>query len=102
MKATRGTATPLDQAEMAIVKKYKGLLKDVPGPVSVWVTTDGGLLHFHTLIAPDDQIEAALYKVESSLLQAIDPRIVDFDVYVRPETVREFLFKDTPPLFQRD
>jgi hypothetical protein len=97
----RSSAVELSKHDKKIVQKYLSLLDLVPGPISVWVTTDEGLLHFYTLIEDDRDTERTLYSAEVALMREIDPVWVDFDVYVHPETVHEFLFKDVPPLYQR-
>jgi len=101
MKATTGNDTLLSKHDKKIVQKYVRLLDAVPGPISVWATTDEGLLHFYTLISPDREIETKLYEVERQLILAIDPELVDFDVHTRPEIIHEYLFKNTPPLYKR-
>jgi hypothetical protein len=92
----------LSKDEKAIVEMYVSLLDAVPGPVSVWVTNDEGMLHFFTLVAPDGPAENEVYEAERNLLRIIDPLLVDFDVHRWAEYVHQFLFKDKPPLFHRD
>lgn len=42
----------LSKQQKAVLDQYVSLLDAVPGPVSVWATTDEGLLHLYTLVSP--------------------------------------------------
>lgn len=101
MKARRGSTGPLDEDEKVIVEQYGRFLKDVPGPLTVWVTTDDGVLHFHTLVLPGKEKMRAVFRAETKLMRAIDPLVVDFDVYDRPESVRERV-GSLSPVLKRD
>ena len=70
------------------------------GPVSVWATTDEGLLHLYTLVSPGHENLRAVFGVERELLGQVDPLGVDFDVFERPEILDQ-MFNQKPPLFQR-
>jgi hypothetical protein len=100
MTPSSETTQVLDREDRAIFDKYVALLASIRGPVSVWATTDEGILHFYTL-APKGE-ERAVFDAELNLMRAIDPVLVDFDVHIHPEYVHEFLFKNEPPLFHRD
>jgi hypothetical protein len=102
VKTSHSKAVRLDKQAKAILEQYVSLLDSVPGPVSVWATVDEGLLHFYTLIADDRETERELYCAEAALIRANDPVPVDFDVHVKPGTLRDFLFAGVPPFFHRD
>jgi hypothetical protein len=96
----RSSAVELSKHDKKIVQKYLSLLDLVPGPISVWVTTDEGLLHFYTLVTPGKEILRALIHAELTLLDVVDPLRVDFDIYEDAATAN-LVFANTPLLYQR-
>ena len=91
---------PLSRDQRAIAELYVSLLEGIPGPISVWVVNEDGLLHFYTLVPVGRDNLRAVFRAEYELMGRTDPYRLDFDVSENPEIAR-MVFANQPSFYHR-